>query len=127
MPPDPPSASALTTFYNDGMGGPVLDKPEFDWLRPWTSTWNNSLVFMLANDFKMVLSKVPHEPKWDDLEHVLELIPRKLNRMRKIYLDSLPPPSGSRSTHDEKQAANLRRRKIREKASRRVGRRHGVR
>ena len=101
---------------------------KFDWLRPFSSSWNNSLVFELAKDFKTkVLGSVPHETNWDDMKYLQALIARKLGRTRKAYLDGLPPAPGSSTTYEQKRSANHVRRRAEGKAARRTSRRKGVR
>jgi hypothetical protein len=130
-PPEPPTAAEMDAFLQNGSQGPSIANPSFDWLRPFSSPWNNSMVFKLAKDFKETVlkdpKKVPHDPKWDNENYLTEVIPRKLARVRRRYIESLPPGSGTLVTQEQKQAALVARRQGDGKMNRRASRRHGVR
>jgi hypothetical protein len=124
----PPLQYEIDLFQKDGKGGPDTESPRFDWLNPFSSAWNDSMVFQLANEFKEDhLGRIPHDSRWDDISYLKELIPRKLKRTRQAYKDSLPPPPESSMTHEQKQVIVQKRDSTLAKNRRRTTRREGVR
>ena len=124
---DPPMQQVISAFEVDGEGGPDLSKPRFDWFKPFSSQWNDSLLFKLATEFQdQSLSKIPHPEEWDKVSLLKSTIRRKMERFRTSYKNSRLPPPGSTHTHEEWQAALCVRSRATSKKKRRDTRRVGV-
>ena len=130
LPLSPPPAQALKAYVEDGQGGPSLDDPRFDWLKPFISQWNSDMLYALAVDFAPKLQDGPgvtFEPKWRTTKFLKQTISRKLARTRQSYKDSLPPGLESGITAHDKELGIKERESRRTKQLRRVSRRAGVR
>ena len=80
--PEPPPLYEVDGFNHDRRGGPTLDNLKFDWLNPFTTPWNNMMVFQLANDFKAnILSSILHGSEWDNITNLTKFITGKLNHI----------------------------------------------
>ena len=121
--PEPPPLYEVDGFNQDGRGGPSLGNQKFDWLKPLTTPWNDTMAFQLANNFKAsILSDIPHDSKWDDVKSLTKFITRKLSRTRRAFMDCLPPPAGSSETSEQKlsriRVRDTKRAKARRRSSR---------
>jgi hypothetical protein len=124
--PEPPSHVELDAFEKERKNGPGLDNCRYDWVRPFSSTWNSALSHSLATDFCLIIKNYTHDPKWDNIGYLTKLISRKLTRVRKTYLDNIPPSLESSISYEQQQARNATRRSSHARACRRASRRHGV-
>lgn len=126
----PPRPEEVEAFVDDGQGGPSLDEPLFDWLKPFSSHWNSELLHALAVDFAPKLQDGPgitFNPKWRTTKYLKQSISRKLARTRQSYKDRLPPELESGITALDKELKIKKRDSNRVKQLRRVSRRSGVR